>query len=119
VLLGKGLGKGADGRYVSGSVASRMAQAFHGEHKTDAKDAVIIAQTLRVRSDLPRITMTDAVQMELKLLTARRIALVDERERIWAANLAAPAKPAQLVGASVGTSRWSGYRATAGPVPMA
>jgi hypothetical protein len=29
------LGRGVDVRYVSGSVASRMAEAFHGEHKTD------------------------------------------------------------------------------------
>ncbi|MCW2640453.1 MAG: mobile element protein [Dactylosporangium sp.] len=81
LLLAVLLGKGADVRYVSGSVASRMAEAFHGEHKTDAKDAVVIAQTLRMRSDLPRIAMTDAVQTELKLLTARRIDLVDERVR--------------------------------------
>ncbi|GHJ17751.1 hypothetical protein TPA0908_57460 [Micromonospora sp. AKA38] len=42
--------RGADVRYVSGTVTSRMAEAFHGKRKTDAHDAYVIAQTLRMRT---------------------------------------------------------------------
>ena len=38
--------------YVPGRVVNRMAGAFAGEAKTDAKDAVVIAQTARMRQDL-------------------------------------------------------------------
>lgn len=39
-----------------------MAGAFHGERKTDAHDAYVIAQTLRMRADLPTLTVADGVQ---------------------------------------------------------
>lgn len=81
LLLAILLGHDADVRYVSGSIAARMAPAFHGDHKTDAKDAYVLAQILRLRNDLPRIATGDGTQTELKLLTARRLDLVDERIR--------------------------------------
>jgi Transposase len=49
-----------------------MAVAFHGERKTDAADAVVIAQTARVHTGLPKLSNADAAQAQLQLLTARR-----------------------------------------------
>ena len=71
-------------RYVSGTVTSRMAEAFHGERKTDAHDAYVIAQTLRMRGDLPTLTVADGVQQQSKLLVSRRLDLVADRVRITA-----------------------------------
>lgn len=71
-------------RYVSGTVTSRMAEAFHGERKIDAHDAYVIAQTLRMRGDLPTLTVADGVQQQLKLLVSRRLDLVADRVRITA-----------------------------------
>ncbi|MEU7994211.1 transposase [Micromonospora sp. NPDC049060] len=76
--------RGADVRYVSGTVTSRMAEAFHGERKTDAHDAYVIAQTLRMRGDLPTLTLADGVQQQLKLLVSRRLDLVADRVRLTA-----------------------------------
>ena len=42
-------------RYASGRVVSVMSSAFTGEGKTDAKDAHVIAETARLRRDLPLI----------------------------------------------------------------
>lgn len=67
LLLAVLFDRGADVRYVSGTVTSRMAEAFHGERKTDAHDAYVIAQTLRMRGDLPALTVADGVQQQLKL----------------------------------------------------
>ena len=38
--------------YVPGRVVNTMTSAFRGEGKTDAKDARVIAQTARMRTDL-------------------------------------------------------------------
>src|SRR5579885_1101273 len=81
LLLALLLARHADVRYVSGSLASKMAAAFHGERKTDAKDAVAIAQTARVHPGLTTVTTTDTTQAQLRLLTARRNDLVHERIR--------------------------------------
>jgi hypothetical protein len=61
-----------------------MAEAFHGERKTDAHDAYVIAQTLRMRDDPPTLTVADGVQQQLKLLVSRRLDLVADRVRITA-----------------------------------
>ncbi len=58
--------------YVPGRLVNRMAGAFAGEGKTDAKDARTIAETARLRSDLTPITSPDAVVTALQVLTARR-----------------------------------------------
>lgn len=39
LLLAVLLDRDAEVRYVSGTLVSRMAEAFHGEDKTDAQDA--------------------------------------------------------------------------------
>ncbi|MCO1618976.1 IS110 family transposase [Micromonospora sp. CPM1] len=84
LLLAVLFDRGADVRYVSGTVTSRMAEAFHGERKTDAHDAYVIAQTLRMRGDLPTLTLADGVQQQMKLLVSRRLDLVADRVRITA-----------------------------------
>ncbi|MET4049589.1 transposase [Rhodococcus sp. UYP5] len=68
-------------RYVPGRVVHSMTGAFAGEGKTDARDAVVIAQTARLRSDLARVSIPDDVAIELELLTGHRSELVAERTR--------------------------------------
>jgi transposase len=63
---------GADLVYVPGRLVNRMAGAFAGEAKSDAKDAFTIAETARLRHDLTPITEPDALVGELQVLTARR-----------------------------------------------
>lgn len=58
--------------YVPGRLVNRMAGAFAGEGKTDAKDAHTIAQTARLRDDLQVLTATDPIVADLRVLTARR-----------------------------------------------
>jgi transposase len=52
LLLGLLVAAGQPVVYVPGGTVNRMAGAFAGEAKTDAKDAVVIAQTARMRQDL-------------------------------------------------------------------
>ena len=59
-------------RYACGRLVSAMGPAFSGEGKTDAKDAYIIAQTARLRPDLPVIDTAMEQGRELELLTAHR-----------------------------------------------
>jgi transposase len=66
-------------RYVSGTVAFHMAAAFAGENKTDARDATVIAHTIRMRPDMPVLQPTDRLLAELKILTGYRTDLVRQR----------------------------------------
>lgn len=68
--------------YASGRVVAAMSAAFTGEGKTDAKGAYVIAETVRIRSDLTLIgPVTDLVR-NLALLTAHRADLVADRVRM-------------------------------------
>jgi transposase len=58
--------------YVPGRMVNRMAGAFAGEAKTDAKDAVVIAQTARLRQDLLAARPKD----ELAVLVGHRTDLM-------------------------------------------
>lgn len=58
--------------YVPGQLVSRMAGAFPGEGKTDARDAKTIAETARLRSDLAAVKNPDQVVIDLRVLTSRR-----------------------------------------------
>jgi transposase len=58
--------------YVPGRVVNRMTGAFRGEAKSDAKDARVIAETARMRSDLTSVTATDELVVELTRLTGHR-----------------------------------------------
>ncbi|GAA5172556.1 IS110 family transposase [Pseudonocardia eucalypti] len=58
--------------YVPGRVVNRMSGVFRGETKSDAKDARVIAETARMRTDLTPVTATDDLVVELARLTAHR-----------------------------------------------
>lgn len=58
--------------YVPGRLVNRMAGAFPGEGKTDARDARTIAETARMRGDLSVLTGTDEIICDLRVLLARR-----------------------------------------------
>jgi transposase len=66
-------------RYIAGIVEHRMAAAFTGEHKTDARDAAVLARTARLRPDLPVLQPVDELLTELRLLINRRAELSLER----------------------------------------
>ncbi|MEU7176421.1 MULTISPECIES: IS110 family transposase [Micromonospora] len=66
-------------RYVSGTVAFHMAAAIAGENKTDVRDAVVIAQTIRMRSDIPILEPSDRLLAELTVLTSYRADLAGQR----------------------------------------
>jgi Transposase len=70
-----------DVRYVNGYLFAHIAPAFNGERKTDAADAVVIAQTLRTRDDLPGIAPHDPARDHLLVLTEHRRDLVEQRVR--------------------------------------
>ncbi|QUH02214.1 IS110 family transposase [Saccharopolyspora erythraea] len=66
------LGTGQPVVYVPGRLVNRMAGAFAGEGKTDAKDARTIAETARMRGDLTPVTSPNDIVSDLGVLTARR-----------------------------------------------
>ena len=72
LLLAILLSSGQKVVYVPGRVVHGMAQVFRGEGKTDAKDALVIADTARMRGDLTELTATDELVVELTRLTSYR-----------------------------------------------
>ncbi len=62
---------GQDVVYVPGRMVNTMTSTF-GESKTDAKDALVIAQTARMRPDLATVTTPPEQVAELARLTAHR-----------------------------------------------
>ncbi len=63
--------------YVPGRAVNQMAGVFRGEGKTDAKDALVIADTARMRHrDLTELTAPDELVVELARLTAHRADLM-------------------------------------------
>src|SRR5829696_6881750 len=71
-----GRGDGRQGRPRAASAA------YTGEGKTDAKDAYVIAETLRLRRDLPMVDTVTDLTRELALLTAHRSDLIADRVRM-------------------------------------
>lgn len=67
--------------YISGRVVHHASGAYRGEAKTDAKDAVIIADQARIRRDVTLMRQADETTAELRLLSARREDLVHDRTR--------------------------------------
>jgi transposase len=64
--------------YVPGRTVNRMAGAYAGEAKTDARDAQVIAETARLRRDLTTVTTPDELVTELSLLVSHRADLMEE-----------------------------------------
>jgi len=59
-----------------------MSGAYRGEAKTDARDAYVIAETVRHRGDLQEVDVPAALVTELRLLVAHRTDLVTDRVRM-------------------------------------
>jgi len=76
LLLAALLSSGQKVVYVPGRVVHGMAQVFRGEGKTDAKDALVIADTARMRGDLAELAPTDELVVELTRLTSYRADLM-------------------------------------------
>nr|WP_312879775.1 IS110 family transposase [Actinomadura luteofluorescens] len=72
LLLAILLSSGQNVVYVPGRVVHGMAGVFRGEGKTDAKDARIIADTARMRSDLTELITSDELVVELTRLASYR-----------------------------------------------
>jgi transposase len=68
--------------YVPGRTVNRMAGAYRGEAKTDARDAYVIAETARHRRDLTAIDVPAQLAADLALLTTHRTDLVADRVRM-------------------------------------
>jgi transposase len=67
--------------YFPGLAVDRARDAYPGESKTDARDAYIIAEQARMRSNLAQIVPGEGALAELQLLLARRRDLVADRTR--------------------------------------
>lgn len=68
--------------YITGRAVHHASSTYRGEGKTDARDAAIIADQARMRTDLHPLRPGDAVTVDLQLLTARRNDLVKDRTRL-------------------------------------
>jgi transposase len=69
-------------RYASGRLVAAMSGAYAGEGKTDPKDAYVIAETARIRRNLPVIGRKSDLVCNLGLLTAHRADLIADRVRM-------------------------------------
>lgn len=67
--------------YISGRAIHRASETYRGEGKTDAKDAAVIADQVRIRRDLHPLRPGDETVTDLKILTGRRMDLVADRTR--------------------------------------
>lgn len=67
--------------YISGRIVHHAAATYRGDGKTDAKDARIIADQARMRTDLQPVRSGDQISSDLRLLTSRRTDLVYDRVR--------------------------------------
>jgi transposase len=67
--------------YVPGLSVDRARDAYRGESKTDARDARVIADQARMRSDLGELRAGEQELSELQLLLARRRDLITDQSR--------------------------------------
>jgi transposase len=68
--------------HVPGLVVNRARRATRGgEHKSDPRDARVIADQLRLRSDWREILAEDEVTLDLRMLVSRRRELVVDQTR--------------------------------------
>ncbi|TDE08979.1 transposase, partial [Actinomadura sp. 6K520] len=67
--------------YLTGLAVHRASATYRGQGKTDAKDAFVIADQARMRSDLGVLRPGDEIAVDLRLLTRRRTDLVADRTR--------------------------------------
>ena len=67
--------------YLPGRLVHHAAATYRGDGKTDAKDARIIADQARMRTDLQPVRAADQVSVDLRLLTSRRTDMIFDRVR--------------------------------------
>ena len=67
--------------YIPGLTIDRARDAYRGESKTDAKDAYVIADQSRMRSDLSELAPSEGELAQMQLLLARRRDLVADQSR--------------------------------------
>jgi transposase len=68
--------------HVPGLVVNRARRATRGgEHKSDPRDAKVIADQLRLHDDWRELDFTDDISLDLRLLAGRRRGLVVEQTR--------------------------------------
>jgi transposase len=67
--------------YIPGRTVHHAAATYRGDGKTDAKDARIIADQARMRTDLQPVRGADQISVDLRLLTSRRTDLICDRVR--------------------------------------
>lgn len=67
--------------YLPGRIVHHAAATYRGDGKTDAKDARIIADQARMRTDLQPVRRSDPIATDLRMLTARRTDVVCDRVR--------------------------------------
>jgi len=67
--------------YIPGRIVHHAAATYRGDGKTDAKDARIIADQARMRTDLQPVRGADQVAVDLRLLTSHRTDVVCDRVR--------------------------------------
>ena len=74
---------GADHKvqYLPGSAVHRASAGYRGEGKTDARDARVIADQSRMRSDLIQLEPDDTLVREMRILITRRADVVADRIR--------------------------------------
>ncbi|MBA3489851.1 MAG: IS110 family transposase [Longispora sp.] len=68
--------------YIPGMAVNRASEGYRGAGKTDAKDAAIIADQVRVRRDLHPLRAGDELVAVLKILTVHRRDLIEDRTRV-------------------------------------
>src|SRR4051794_19552462 len=67
--------------FLPGVAVNRVTAAYRGEGKTDAKDAAVIADQVRMRRDLRELRMVGEEITELRMLTAHRADVAGDRTR--------------------------------------
>ncbi|QUQ68807.1 IS110 family transposase [Kutzneria sp. CA-103260] len=67
--------------YIPGRTVHHASGSYRGDGKSDAKDALVIADQARMRRDLHPVTTGDEIAVELRILTARRYDLAADRTR--------------------------------------
>ncbi|MCF8609291.1 IS110 family transposase [Gordonia sp. HY285] len=77
------LNSGQTIKYVPGVLVNSMSRTFRGEGKTDARDAKVIAETVRLRGDLATVSGPDGLVNTLTILTSHR----EELNAEWVAGV--------------------------------
>lgn len=67
--------------YIPGRIVHHAAATYRGDGKTDAKDARIIADQARMRTDLQPVRICEQVAVDLRLLTSHRLDVIHDRVR--------------------------------------